>query len=173
MCLNNERIQKIEYSIKNQNKNNSQIFYFNDKDIYNNKVSKDSIDLIFSQATMEHIDNVSNEYKSMKYLLKPEGLISNSIDFRSHGYASTWDKHWEYSDLYWKLLRGKRPYLINRLPLSEHLRLMEIYNFSVIDEQTIKANSNINNRSSNKNFINFKEYDFTASVSYILGRKNS
>lgn len=172
-CLSKERIQKIEYSIKNQNKNDSQIFYYNDKDIYNNKVNKNSIDLIFSQATMEHIDDISNQYRSMNNLLKPEGLISNSIDFRSHGYAPSWDKHWEFSDLYWKLLRGKRPYLINRLPLSEHLKLMEMYNFKIIDNQIIKAQSNINNRHSNKNFINFKEYDFTASVSYILGKKKS
>ena len=172
-CLSKERIQKIEYSIINQNKKeDSQIFYYNDEDISKSKVKKNSIDLIFSQATMEHIDDISNQYKLMKYLLKPEGLISNSIDFRSHGYASSWDKHWEYSDLHWKLLRGKRPYLINRLPLSKHLELMEINNFKIIVNQVIKAESNIKHQHLNKNFINFKKYDFTASVSYILGKKS-
>ena len=109
----------------------------------------------------------------MEYLLNSGGLISHSIDFRSHGYASSWDKHWEYSDLYWKLLRGKRPYLINRLPLSKHLELIEMNNFNIIDNQIIEEESNIKNWSLNKNFIDFKDYDFTASVSYILGKKSS
>jgi len=173
MCLSKERIQKIEYSIINQNKDDSQIFYYNDEDIYKNKVKKNSIDLIFSQATMEHIDDIANQYKLMEYLLNSGGLISHSIDFRSHGYASSWDKHWEYSDLYWKLLRGKRPYLINRLPLSKHLELIEMNNFNIIDNQIIEEESNIKNWSLNKNFIDFKDYDFTASVSYILGKKSS
>ena len=172
-CLRKDRIEQIEHSIVNQNKNDSLISYFNDKDIFNNKIQKNSIDLIFSQATMEHVDDVSGQYKSMSNLLKEDGVISHSIDFRSHGYASNWDKHWEYSEIYWKLLRGKRPYLINRLPLSKHLELMEMNNFKILGNQIIKAESSILNRYKNKNFTNFKDYDFTASVSYILGVKSS
>ena len=48
----------------------SLIYYYNDKDIFNNKVQRDTIDLIFSQATMEHVDDISFHYKSMQKLLK-------------------------------------------------------------------------------------------------------
>ena len=131
------------------------------------------MDLIFSQATMEHVDDISFHYESMQKLLKKEGLISHSIDFRCHGYASNWDKHWEYSDLYWKLLRGKRPYLINRMPLSKHLNLIKANNFKILENQIIKLNSNIVDKNKYKKLKDFKDYDFTASVSYILGEKNS
>ena len=172
-CLREERIKKIEYSILNQNIKDSLIYYYNDKDIFNNKVQRDTMDLIFSQATMEHVDDITFHYKSMQKLLKKEGLISHSIDFRCHGYASQWDKHWEYSDLYWKLLRGKRPYLINRMPLSKHLNLIESNNFKVLENQIVKLNSNIVNKNKYKKLKDFQDYDFTASVSYILGEKNS
>ena len=172
-CLNKERIKKIEYSILNQNDKDSLIYYYNDKDIFNNKLERDTIDLIFSQATMEHVDDISFHYESMQKLLKKEGLISHSIDFRCHGYASNWDKHWEYSDLYWKLLRGKRPYLINRMPLSKHLNLIKANNFKILENQIIKLNSNIVDKNKYKKLKDFKDYDFTASVSYILGEKIS
>ena len=172
--LRDENLEKIEYSISNQNRDDSLIVYENEWDTFNSKVKENSLDLIFSQATMEHIDEVERSYETMNLYLRKGGLISHSIDFRSHGYASTWDGHWLYSDLYWKLLRGRRPYLINRLPLSKHIKFMKLNNFEILDNQIIKNLSNIKNKNKNKNFFSdFDENDFTSSVTYLLGSKKN
>jgi SAM-dependent methyltransferase len=43
------------------------------------------LDLVFSQACLEHIDDLEGAYDSMARWLKPGGYISHQIDFQSHG----------------------------------------------------------------------------------------
>ena len=69
-----------------------------------------SVDLIYSQAVLEHIDDLPTMYKCMHQWLKPGGYASHTIDFRSHGMSDAWNGHWAYSDMLWKLVRGRRPY---------------------------------------------------------------
>ena len=42
-------------------------------------------------------------YENMSNWLKDKGIISHSIDFKSHGYAPTWDGHWSISDFRWRI----------------------------------------------------------------------
>jgi hypothetical protein len=92
-------------------------------------------DMMFSQAVMEHVDEVELEgtYKSLASLLAVGGVMSHQIDFRSHGFAPTWDGHWALSDRRWKLNRGRRRYAINRQPLSQHVALIETAGLSIVD----------------------------------------
>ena len=85
-------------------------------------IVKDSVDHIFSQAVFEHVDDLENTYNTLHLWLKPGGLMSHQIDFKSHGTAELWNGHWQYSDWIWKMIRGRRPYLINREPYSRGKR---------------------------------------------------
>ena len=61
--------------------------------------------------------------------------MSHVIDFRSHRAARDWNGHWAYSDLAWKLIYlGTEP-LINRVPCSEHIRLMRLHGFELVTER--------------------------------------
>ena len=64
--------------------------------------------------------------------------MSHLIDFASHGLTQEWNGHWALGDLAWAALRGRRPYLINRLPYQEHLRLGEANGFVVLLEKPSK-----------------------------------
>jgi SAM-dependent methyltransferase len=86
---------------------------------------RDAPDLILSQAVLEHIDDLELTYDVMHRWLGPEGYMSHAIDFRSHDFARDWNGHWTYSDRTWALIRGRRPYAINRAPLSRHLELID------------------------------------------------
>ena len=57
--------------------------------------------------------------------------MSHQIDFTSHGVTEKWNGHRAYSDLLWKIIVGKRKYLINREPVSTHIGLMEKYDFDL------------------------------------------
>lgn len=58
--------------------------------------------------------------------------MSHQIDYRSHGKADEWNGHWTYSDAAWKVVVGRRPYLLNRAPHSEHVRLLREAGFDIV-----------------------------------------
>ncbi len=96
------------------------------------QVDEASLDLIFSQAVLEHVDNLEETYRAMIAWLKPGGYASHVIDFRAHRRSPFWNGHWAYSDWQWKLVRGRREFLLNREPLSTHLILAKKVGFELI-----------------------------------------
>lgn len=126
-ALDIDRIALIREALMNINKEISQeihisyIVPWNDRSTINNS----TVDMVFSQAVMEHVEDLDWTYEAIYRWLKPNGYLSHQIDFRSHGTAKQWNGHWGYSDFQWNLLKGKRTWLINREPLSTHLRIVE------------------------------------------------
>lgn len=80
----------------------------------------DSFDLVFSHAVLEHIDDVRRVFESCASVLKPTGCSTHQIDLRCHNVAKEWNGHWKYGSRMWSLMRGRRPYLINRMPVSQY-----------------------------------------------------
>lgn len=95
-------------------------------------VPEDSVEFLFSQAVLEHVDDLDAAYAAMRRSLKPGGVMSHSIDFSSHDVTRAWNGHWTLNDAAWRLIRGDRPYLINRQPLSCHLDLLQQHGFEVV-----------------------------------------
>ena len=93
---------------------------------------RESVDLVFSQAVMEHVDDLDRSYGAMARSLKVGGYASHQIDFQSHGTALEWNGHWKYGPLSWKIIRGNRGYLINRQPFSVHHRLLLDNGFEIL-----------------------------------------
>lgn len=91
----------------------------------------ESVDAIFSQAVLEHVDDLPLTYRAMREWLRPGGYMSHQIDFRSHGTTRAWNGHWSASDLAWRIAQGRREYFLNRQPCSRHLALMESTGFVV------------------------------------------
>ena len=95
-------------------------------------VERGKIDMALSQAVLEHVDDVPSTYRALRVWLSPSGFMSHSIDFKSHGLTRDWNGHWTVSDPVWRVVRGHRPYLLNRLPLSDHLREIDNAGFRVV-----------------------------------------
>ena len=145
-ALNKERLNTIRQSIRTPEKNESVIVYqvpWNDSSV----IQKDSVDMIFSQATLEHVDDIENTYKIMYAWLKPGGAMSHQIDLKCHGTSSNWNGHWTYSNLQWKIIRGKRPWLLNRLTCSQQLSLAEKNNFNIVYIKKVSTPSKIRKES--------------------------
>jgi hypothetical protein len=83
----------------------------------------ESIDLLLSHAVLEHIDDLETTYAASADWIRPGGWMSHQIDFRCHGLTEEWNGQWKYSPHAWRLIRGRRPYLINRQPFGAHLSL--------------------------------------------------
>jgi hypothetical protein len=96
-------------------------------------------DMAFSQAVMEHVEQVDATYAALYKCLRPGGFMSHTIDYKSHGYTRDWNGHWTISEVLWRIVKGNRPYLINRLPHSSHIEAMKRAGFQIVGE--IKRNS--------------------------------
>jgi hypothetical protein len=97
-----------------------------------NEIAPGSLDLIFSQAVLEHVDDLAETYKAMSAWLKPGGYASHVVDFTAHGLSPFWNGHWAYSDRQWQWVRGRREYLLNRQPVSVHLACASRAGFEII-----------------------------------------
>jgi len=93
-----------------------------------------SVDLIISQAVMEHVDHIEEAYRAMHAWLRPQGFASHQIDFRSHGLFAEWDGHWACPDWLWTLMRGRRSYLLNRQAYSAHRAALGQAGFELLSE---------------------------------------
>jgi SAM-dependent methyltransferase len=127
-----------------------------------------SIDMIFSQAVLEHVDDLTGVYDAMRRWLKPGGLMTHQIDYRCHGKADTWNGHWTYSDAAWKLVVGRRAYLLNRQPHSEQVRMLRAGGFSVVRETVFPLPSELTRRQLAPRFRALTNEDLTTSGAFIV-----
>lgn len=98
-----------------------------------------SVDWVFSQAVLEHVEDVQGTYDCLMKWMRPGGVMSHRIDYSSHGITRDWNGHWTVSDSMWKVVRGRRAYLINRLPHSRHLEAIRASGFRVLMELRTEA----------------------------------
>lgn len=98
----------------------------------------ESLDMLLSNAVMEHVPELMQTYSTTAQWLKPGGWASHQIDFRSHGLFRAWDGHWACPDWLWACFKGRRAYLLNREPLSVHRVLARANGFEEVRcERTI------------------------------------
>lgn len=131
----------------------------------------EEMDLIISQAVLEHVDDLLATYETMFRWLKPGGYMSHVIDFRSHNTSKYWNGHWTYSDFMWKIIRGQRTYLLNRAPLSEHLTILKNLGFEITFVDKYSQVNKIYRNSLSRRYSNLSDEDLTTSVAFIIATK--
>lgn len=169
ISLQENRLQRIRESLRNPGASDSLLVY---KAPWSETaaVRQNCVDMIYSQAVLEHVNDLRGAYAAMRGWLKPEGFISHQIDYKCHGTAAEWNGHWTYSDTIWRLMRGKRPYLLNRAPHSEHVRLLQEQGFKVVAEKCVKTASKLARAHLAERFKHLSDADLTTSGAYILAK---
>lgn len=169
--LAEDRLNAIRKEIMDiNNPENSYINYqipWNDSDIIKN----DTVDFIYSQAVLEHVEDLDNTYSAMRKWLKPSGLMSHTIDFKSHRITKSWNGHWTFSDFEWNIVKGGKPFLLNRYPYSKHIELHSKYEFEILVNVPVKLENKINTNQISSRFQDLSEEDITTSEVYILSKK--
>jgi len=99
-------------------------------------VEADLLDLVFSQGVLKCVNDLEATYRAMFAWLKPGGYCSHSTGCAAVHFSPYWNGHWAYSDLEWRLVRGRREWLPNRLPLSAHLGFARQAGFEVLQVDT-------------------------------------
>ncbi|HXW70699.1 MAG TPA: methyltransferase domain-containing protein [Methylocella sp.] len=129
-----------------------------------------SVDWVFSNSVLEHVDELEACYEAIALWLKPRGIASHLIDFFSHGLTKDWNGHWAVGDAAWSALRGRRPYLLNRMPYSEHLRLAKKSGFEIIFEKRNKRFDGLIASQFSDRFANITDEDARLRMVYVVMR---
>lgn len=161
------RKQFTAISDKPNTKAKLQVLHTEDTDV----IEDESIDLICSQAALEHVDDLEETYQAQARWLKKGGVLSHQIDFRSHGVTDEWNGHWTYSDFMWKIIRGHRLHPINRVPLSVHTRLLESMGLRVICVLPVRDLGGLNRCRLNRLYKYLPEEVITTCCAHILSVK--
>lgn len=169
--LSENRLNTIRKEILDiNNPENSFIIYhipWNDSNIINNN----TVDFIYSQAVLEHVEDLDNTYSTMRKWLKPSGLMSHTIDYKSHKVTKSWNGHWTFSDFEWNIVKGGKIFLINRQPFSKHIELHLKYGFKILVKVPVKLKNKLNINQLSSRFKKLSEEDITTSEVYILSKK--
>ena len=127
------------------------------------------IDCIFSQATLEHVDDLTSCLHYLRTISTPNTFQSHEIDLSSHNIAKEWNGHWKYSDRQWFFIRGYRPHYINRKPLSYYLCLLDSLGYRTI-HQEVYFDPEIPSIGADEVCITTEPSDFKAQSCYFLVR---
>lgn len=171
--LNESKLDDIKISISLDSpnfKNDEKIIYAVPWTNYNLSLSN-SIDLIYSQAVLEHVDNLEYIYSNMYEWLKPGGFMSHQIDFKSHGTAKKWNGHWQYPEYLWNFISARRKYLINREPYSTHINFLNKNNFKIMNTQKSKDFQGIGKDELDGKFNFLTDEDLSTSSALIQSTK--
>jgi len=134
-----------------------------------------SVDLIFSQAVLEEIPHQSGDsslraaFATMKDWLRPGGVASHQIDLGMYGHTP-WNIHWTWTDLTWKLVRGRRDNFVNREPLSTYLSLAESVGLEIV-AVGITESKGVLDSALRSRFRRLSAMDRTASGAHLLLRR--
>lgn len=169
--LNYERLKHIREAIKNTKSYDFIIKYILPGN-HELSIKKNSIDLVYSQAVMEHIVDIDTMYKDIFFWLKPNGFMSHQIDYSAHETHNLWFGHWTYPQWVWKIILQGRLYHINRYPNSYHIKTMLKNHFEIVFQLPFK---NIKAHSIREDILknyNFSEDDLEISSGYIIAKKS-
>jgi len=126
---------------------------------------KDKIDLIYSQAVMQSVEDIESAYCAMYKWLRPGGIISHQMDFKSFEMTNEWNGHRYISNNFWRLLLHGYKYSINRLPVSAHINAIQNAGFKIKNVKPVYLENNFGSKPVKVKDYNFQKDDhITSSV---------
>lgn len=126
-----------------------------------------SVDLLMSQAVLEHVDAIEDVYRAMFRWLRPGGAMSHQIDFKCHSTAVEWNGHLAYSDFVWRLMRGNLSYFINRQSPSAQIAAAEGAGFTQVSLKRVLREDGLRREQFAPRFRALSELDAKSSGGFL------
>lgn len=168
--LADERLAAIENSLRGRSGGRIQIEYtvpWNESP----GAMLASVDLVFSQAVLEHVDDLHGTYAALSAWIAPGAYTSNVIDFRSHQITPGWDGHLQYPASVWHVVRGRRPYLLNRRAPAEHLAHLRANGFEVVHVNRELRPPSVARGALAAEFAHWSDEDRQTSTMHVIARR--
>jgi SAM-dependent methyltransferase len=162
-----DRLHEIREAILRPERRGSALAYrvpWNDASV----LDPGSVDFVFSQAVLEHVEDLPGTHAAVHAWLRPGGIASHTIDYRCHRFSDDWNGHWTYSDLAWRIVKGRRPYLLNREPHSVHVRRVVEAGFRILDVTAVRSASRVPRERLARRFRSLGDDDLTTASAFLL-----
>jgi SAM-dependent methyltransferase len=104
---------------------------FKQEDVKHLSLESDSIDIIFSNAVLEHVPRLKEAVDEMSRVLKPGGIGVHEIDLRDHFSSDNPLKLLSYPDWLWIMMTSNRPGFTNRLRFTDYIDLFNKAYFTI------------------------------------------
>lgn len=135
------------------------------------QLEKNSVELLFSQAVLEHVVDLEATYAAMYEWVRPGGLCSHVVDFRAHHVSREWNGHWRFPELLWRLASGRREFTLNRRTLTDHLTCIRSLGFEVLHQQLDRREDGVKRSALARPFRDLPEEDLRTSVAHWILRR--
>jgi hypothetical protein len=89
------------------------------------------VDLILAQSVFQYLDT-DVALNTIRSWLKTGGIVSAQIDYSSHGLTKDYNGHWAIPNFAWNLIKGRRPFFINRMTHSETIDKIKNCGFKIV-----------------------------------------
>lgn len=132
-------------------------------------IQENTVDYIISLTVLQHIDNLPFAYESMHRWLKKGGFVSHKIDFKSMNRTKIWNEHWTLSESEWDFVTGQS-FVINREPLSSHLKLLETNDFKILNDVRDSSKNEFERKDLDDKFKHLDYKDLTTSGYYYFAQ---
>lgn len=138
-------------------------------------VAAGGADLVITQAVLQEIPHggrrspLRETIRACASWLRPGGVASHQIDFGMYG-LKPWNVHWAWSDLAWRLVRGKRANFVNREPLSTYMSLFEECGLKPIAAVTLRQ-AGVEEDRLTRRFRDLGESDRRTSAALLIMRR--
>ena len=133
-------------------------------------MEKGTVDFIYSQSVLQYIDYIDGTFSAMKAWLKPQGVMSHSIDLSSIGVTNSWDSHWTCSDFEWDLIKTGQDFIVRRRPYSSYEQLHAEHDFTILKTIPIERKNTIKRNQLSKRFKNLSDSDFKTAQAYMISQ---
>ena len=134
-------------------------------------IEEGTVDFVYSQAVLEHVTDLDLTYDALRRWLRPGGWMSHQIDFRCHGLARAWNGHWTYPEPVWRVIQGRKPYLLNRAAHSVHLQKLGALGFQLKGDIAAVAADGVNRQRLAPRFRHYTDDDLRTSGALVLAMK--
>lgn len=173
VALRPERLEAIRNAIRQEDAVENIVIQYKCPWWSSEIMQRGEVDMVLSQYVLEHVDRLDTTYSAIEKWLKPGGFSSHVVDFSCHNLVQQWNGHWQFGSLAWRLVRGRKPYLLNRAPCSRHLELAACNGFFLQHVQSEKASSIFQQKNLATEFKGLSDDDITTKSAYILSKKTS
>jgi hypothetical protein len=117
------------------------------------------------------VRDLETSYQALYAWLRSGGMMSHQIDFTGHGVTSIWNGYWSCSPALWKIVVGRRPFLINQQPCSVHAQLIERQGFRIICHLKNYRSEGIARAKLSSAWRDLSDDDLTCAETFIQARK--
>lgn len=134
-------------------------------------VAPGSVGLLFSHVVLNHVEDLEGTYANCARWIAPGGWMSHHIDVSCLGTAAEWNGHRAYSELAWKVIKGKRPYFVNREPVDGHVRLIQEAGFDVVRVLRSRIDGGITREQLAPRWQGISDEDLGTRAAFIVARR--